>query len=307
MRIEIAYSQLRRRQGSVRTVALLLGPYRNLTTLVVSVASLHPQTQVLNHASKRVFPFPSVDFLCSGEERTLRRFVRYAIQMSAGGRFGPWGGSALRSHAFHRERLRSVYRARYGDRLVKRRITAVLWKESMLVTNHLRDHDTSIEALAESLPRLRFIYPIRNPLDCARSNLTTGHVVHLRAPSESVTDVVDTILDEIASVAPYAAANPDRFLFLHESELGRDQLLRLGRLLDLAPDQRWLDDALACCEIDSSYEHPDDIVDHYRSAVVARFPDGELRRKLLGYVDDGSSSSTQESSASYPNVSSSEG
>ncbi|MHB8529324.1 MAG: hypothetical protein ACYC8V_07420, partial [Caulobacteraceae bacterium] len=38
----------------VRRTAVILGPYRNLTTLTASVLALHPQCQVLNHASDRI-------------------------------------------------------------------------------------------------------------------------------------------------------------------------------------------------------------------------------------------------------------
>ena len=47
-------------------VCLILGPYRNLTTLIVGVMALHPNIQVMNHGMKTLFDKtinPNTNFL----------------------------------------------------------------------------------------------------------------------------------------------------------------------------------------------------------------------------------------------------
>jgi hypothetical protein len=55
--------------------------------------------------------------------------------------------------------------------------------------------------------------PIRNPMDCARSNLLTGHVGlfgrQLDHPSDE--DVLELVLDEILWFKELESAVPDRF------------------------------------------------------------------------------------------------
>ena len=47
--------------STLETICLLSGPYRNLTTLTASMAVLHPNCQVLNHAQGRILPHNKVD------------------------------------------------------------------------------------------------------------------------------------------------------------------------------------------------------------------------------------------------------
>ncbi|MGZ2975774.1 hypothetical protein AAER07_12570, partial [Pseudomonas aeruginosa] len=48
---------------SIRSIAPLIGPQRNLTTLISAALSLHPQVIVLNHAYGRIREHPELDFL----------------------------------------------------------------------------------------------------------------------------------------------------------------------------------------------------------------------------------------------------
>ena len=61
----------------LRTVGLILGPYRNLTTLTASVLSLHPECQALNHAGPRLLK-GRLDFI--QDVRRLDRFCNAAAR-----------------------------------------------------------------------------------------------------------------------------------------------------------------------------------------------------------------------------------
>ena len=70
----------------VRRTAVLLGPYRNLTTLTASVLALHPQCQVLNHAGGRLLRRGALDFISSPDEATwleIRGHGRARIEPAA--------------------------------------------------------------------------------------------------------------------------------------------------------------------------------------------------------------------------------
>ena len=62
----------------LESVCILLGPYRNLTTLTCSVLSLHPQCVVLNHAGLRTLRNPKLNFLANYSPDKFSEFVRYA-------------------------------------------------------------------------------------------------------------------------------------------------------------------------------------------------------------------------------------
>ena len=114
---------------NLKTVGLILGPYRNLTTLTAAVLSLHPSTQVLNHAGKRLLTGRR-NFIERPDEARLDRFVDAALSASTEGRRGTFGGSIQFSHAFDRENLRESYQRRYGDRAMKDDVRCFIWKES---------------------------------------------------------------------------------------------------------------------------------------------------------------------------------
>ena len=116
------------RLRDLRTVCTIVGPYRNLTTLLASALALHPECQVLNHAEARVLRTRTLDFLTRSDPRNIDRFARFACYASARGKRGDHGGSMLFSHAFDSSMLRAAYERRYGSVRVKPRIVSLVWK-----------------------------------------------------------------------------------------------------------------------------------------------------------------------------------
>jgi hypothetical protein len=116
----------------LESMCILLGPYRNLTTLTCSVLSLHPQCVVLNHAGFRTLRNARLNFLADYSPDKFREFVRYAGFASRGGVRGTYGGDIRLSHAFDRESMRqaqaSLQRSAAGP------ARCLVWKDSHLVT-----------------------------------------------------------------------------------------------------------------------------------------------------------------------------
>lgn len=263
---------------SVRTVCMALGPYRNLTTLTASVLFLHPRCQVLNHGGQRIFGDGRLDWVAHDDKGVFENFLRYAIYISKGGRRGQYGGSIVHSHAFDEKYNISSLFMEAALGLVKERIECLFWKESLRISNHIRSNAVDIVELLESEPRIRFMMPIRNPMDCARSNLLTGHVGlfgrQLDQPSEE--DVLDLVLDEILWFKELESAAPDRFFHYFEFDLGWNVLVDMEKFLHLTPNAEWASAALRACSVESKYHHSDSFVSYFRESVA---------RKFTGYPD----------------------
>jgi len=253
------------------SVCLMLGPYRNLTTLTAATLFLHPTCQVLNHAGARIYGNGQVDFLSEYSEERFDRFVRFAITISAKGQGGSLGGSITHSHAFDYPRMTEAFGE--DPRLIKERITCLCWKQSLKTSNRIRDARVDLPAILGSNDRLRFLMPVRHPLDCAESNLRTGHLSLFRGldKESSVFDVVDAVLDEIYWFALQQEAWPDRFFCFFEHAISAETLVELATFLDLDPSASWLSKAKSVMVTESRYDHSSELVGFYRQAVSDRF------------------------------------
>ena len=152
---------------NVRTVCLALGPYRNLTTLTASILFLHPNCQVLNHAGERIFGDSRLDFLRQYSDAIFEGFLRYAICISQGGKRGAYGGSITLSHAFDEEHeMQQLFQAA-GGKLLKEDVRSLFWKESLLISSYIRENAVDLSDLFSRNDKLRFLQPVRSPIDCA--------------------------------------------------------------------------------------------------------------------------------------------
>ena len=184
-------------QASLRSVCIFMGPYRNLTTLTSALLNLHPHCQVLNHAAMRVLDDDAINFLSHYSDERFGRFCSFAIEESQGGKRGDYGGSITLSHAFDHEVMSSAYEERYGGNLRKDEVRSIVWKDSQRLTNFLRDNKLLDQAL-ESNEKIRFLMPIRNPMDCAISNSNSRKSEHLLSRGGSLHDVLGAVCREIA-------------------------------------------------------------------------------------------------------------
>ena len=268
-----------------RTVTLFLGPYRNLTTLTASILALHPNVQVLNHGKGEVFDGPR-NFIRNKDPAAFTRFIDAAIALSEAGQRGDKGGSIVFSHAFDHDPVREAYAARFGDALRKPDIQALVWKESLRVSNVLRRHRIDVGALLERLPTLRFLMPVRHPLDVAASNMETGHWEVFRdLPERTLPAVLDAVLDEIAWFFDLAERHPDRFFSYFQDGFDQDTLLALARFLDIPHDTGWAADANRCFVLRSRRRHDPQVEAQFKSAVAARLQrHPTVRDRVLGFL-----------------------
>lgn len=192
------------------TVAVYLGAHRSLTTISSAMMALHPEVMVLNHAYMRIFADQAHDFLRTPTPETLDAFVRNASEMALGGEQGQVGGHILHCHAFKaNEALRQAYLDRYGWG-AKPDGKCLVWKDATYVTNHIGKHKLDVGAAARSLPALRFIAMVRNPVDIAISSIRKGYAAALVGvdKKDDFGAVFSQMLHRFAWFSRYAAEQP---------------------------------------------------------------------------------------------------
>lgn len=275
--------------SDIGVVCLALGPYRNLSTLTGSILFLHPHCQVLNHGGVRIFGDRRVDFIADYSPQRFDAFVRYAVQISNGGRRGKYGGSIVHSHAFDASYpMADVYAESHGAVLRKDRIRTLFWKEPLPTANRIRDCGLDIDDVLAREPRLRFLMPVRNPLDCAVSCMRTGHSQLFAAtgPGSSFAEVLSAVIDEFAWFEDLRVRHPDRFLRFFEYDPAPVTLERLARFLRLDIDGKWFAASQKAFAVSDGYEHPESRVSLYRDLVtdkLAAHP--ELVTDLLRFTE----------------------
>lgn len=260
--------------AEVRTVCLAVGPYRNLTTLTASLCGLHPNCQALNHGGNQILRDRRLNFLRDYSDERFDAFTRFAVYVSANSRKGvQWGGSIVGSHAFKRDAMREAYAERFGDELVKEHVHSVFWKESLRTSNLLRNEKVDLGAIFARNDKLRFLYPVRNPLACALSNIKVGHVRLFDGLGRDATlhQVIEAVLREFAWMLDQHDRWPDRFFYFFESDdIGR-VAADLASFLRLDADPQWMEGVKKAYQLDGSYEYDAATLDFYASRVRRQF------------------------------------
>ncbi len=284
--IDLRISQYLDIQG-IRSVCLTLGPYRNLTTLTASVLFLHPSCQVLNHAGGRIFGNRKVDFLWDYNKDTFDRFIQFAVKISGTGQRGYVGGSITYSHAFSQKHEMSKIFKSTGLMMTKKQIKCLFWKESLRTSNMIRGRQVDLASFFRQDDRLRFLMPIRHPLDCAASNLKTHHI-HLFQGLQnpfSMSETVRAVLDEIFWFANLKKEFPHRFFYFFEHQLSRTMLIDLAEFMQIDKDEDWISNALSAMKIKSDYQHDSKTIQFYKDYVTdngSNFP--ELSEGLMSFI-----------------------
>jgi hypothetical protein len=266
----------------------LAGPYRNLTTLTASIAALHPNCQVLNHAQERILPHQEVDFFSNYSLERWAQFLQYALTLSIGGERGRNGGSILHSHAFDYGKVKKLYRNRYGNALMKERVVSVLWKEGLYLSNHLKKHNISPLQLIKKQAKLKFVLPIRNVLDCAVSNkkTTLAYIFNDIDQNSSMEEIVSAILDEYVMFFKNQKENPSHFFHFFEHSFDKETLVAFCHFAKIPFDKQWAEEVLSIFEMKSSYEHSDKLLQHYKAIVLEKFEGfPEIKAKLLAFCN----------------------
>lgn len=275
--------------SGIHTVCLALGPYRNLSTLTGSILFLHPHCQVLNHGGPRVFGNPRVDFVGQYSEERFNEFLRYAVYISTSGRRGLFGGSIRHSHAFDESHsLSQVYSKYFGDTLRKPDIRALFWKEPQITANRMRESGFDLDMVLAQEPRLRFMMPIRNPLDCATSGAITGHCNYLPGIDRQSTfeDVLTAIVDEYAWFIGLKARHPGRFHYFLENDSVSTILAGLLGFMRLEDPPGWSSAVQSAFEVKGGYNHNRARIALLESLVTDRLADfPEFAESILRLAD----------------------
>lgn len=274
------------RHDSLKTLCMVLGPYRNLTTLTAAIVSLHPHCQVLNHAGETILSEPRLNFLDGYSDCKFNKFIDFALSQSAEGSPGDAGGSIMHSHAYDsHHQLKSLCEERYGKKRAKENIHCLFWKESLLVSQFIKESGVDIDELILHNDKLRFLLPIRNPLDCAISNLKTGHASRFNSPDQSKEGILNAILNEIQWFVQMADRQPGRFFYFLQNDFNEETLLRLSEFLAIDKEPKWIADALTAYAIKSTYQHDDAFIEFFRNRVSTMFSASpRLRDKLLEFL-----------------------
>ena len=261
--------------NDIKTVCLILGPYRNLTSLIAGILFLHPTCQVLNHAGMRIFHKPDLNFLYQYNLSKFNAFLKYAICISGGGQRGPFGGSITFEHSFDYANLQKSYHERFGNSLIKEKIDCLIWKESSKTASFIKMNNIDLGDILKQNNKLKFLLPIRNPLDCAESNINTKHVVfnpNLNANS-SFEEVLEGIMQDLLWFLSLQKKFPDSFFHFFENRFDEAVLLNLASFLKIEKDALWIKEALFNFQIKKRYSHTQNKVDFYQRLVEKYFKD----------------------------------
>ncbi len=274
--------------SSISTLICLAGPYRNLSTLTASIAALHPNCQVLNHAEKRILPHQELDFFSEYTLDKWNLFLQYGLRISLGGERGRTGGSILHSHAFDNEKAKGMYRKRYGEKPIKDDVQSILWKEGLYLANHLRKHNVDPLYLIEQQKQLKFVLPIRNVLDCAVSNkkTTLAYIFNDIDEDSSLKEIISAILEEHLEFFKRQQKMPTHFFHFFEHSFNKETLIAYCHFANIPFDEQWALDVLSIFDMKSKYNHNQETIQFYKEEVKIKFDDyPEIKTKLLEFYN----------------------
>lgn len=270
--------------ANIDTVVLPLGPYRNLTTMSAAMFALHPDALVLNHADVRLKRIPWADIVAHPKPKTIRKFVDVACVMAKGGKRGDFGGNILLAHAFDAAEVRNAYEKRFGNVVLKQNARVLFWKDSMRVRNRMYLNGTTESQLIETGnacgKRIVFFQPVRHPIDCALSNIRTGHYRHL-SEIDDFEAVLRRVIEEIKHFKSVKIAYPNNAMWLFEDDIDRESLVELCEFFGITPDARWLDSVTTHLQTRSNERSNEELSVYRRIVDELCSHDEELRMKLL--------------------------
>ena len=264
---------------NVKTIAIFLGPYRNLTTLTASILSLHPHCQVLNHAGIRVLYNKKLNFLKYPTQKNIDNFLKFAIYASLFGKKGQYGGGIFHSHAFDNQTLRDLYYGEYKSHL-KKNIQCVIWKESHKITNHLKKEKIKINDLFYYKSQIKFILPIRNPLSCAVSNISTNHSVFFNIKNPDIYKIIDMIFEEYLFFLILETKHQKNFFHFFENEL-INKANELALFLDIPQDTSWVDNVKKTYKLNNNYDHRKELINYCCQLAEEKFQKHPIFKEKL--------------------------
>lgn len=226
-----------------KNICLFLGPFRNLSTLVGSYLSLHPNCQVLNHGWGELIK--ENNFLVNYTDENVDYFIDFVMKNS---NTTDKIGSMTTSHAYKsNNNFIKEYKKQFNDSLVKENIMSYVWKEGGRISRELRKNGI-IEKIINDNENVKFLRPVRNPIRCAISNIERKHSKHfvLKEKEVNVNDFLSELMDEYEWIYKLREKYPNNFFFLHENDI-YNGLDKLQKFLNITESPSWVD---SCKKID---------------------------------------------------------
>ena len=199
-------------------VIFILGPYRNLTTMLSSYMNLHENIVVFNHGYNRIKNNGS-DFWNKMTEQSYNKFVNFVIKNYTKGKRGDFGGDITLSHAYDKKNIISKYKVPF-----KKNIKYILLKESGLITNDLRSNFSDIDKIHELISfykdKIYFIRPIRNIL---KSVLSNQHTLKWKKYAELTNkkDMLNWYLQDLNWFYICKKKYPNIFCYFYEKDINK--------------------------------------------------------------------------------------
>jgi hypothetical protein len=137
--------------------------------------------------------------------------------------------------------------------------------------------------------QVRFLLPIRNPLDCAASNLRTGkaNIFQNSHKHSEIEQVLKSILEEILWFKNLETRHPERFFYFFEHDFNEATIMRMANFLQLEPFGDWCADALEAFDVKSKYIHSTSLISFFRQRVKNQFSNyPDFAEKLLCFGKD---------------------
>lgn len=242
----------------IKSLVLFVGPYRNLTTYLAANIALHPQCQVLNHAGIRVFSWSKINFLHNYTNEKFQNFLRYFNYANKSGYRGIRGGNIIYSHAFESNpELKKLYHQTPQNSTK----TCMVWKESHVVTNHLMQHKKDLEKILKENIAVKFLFPVRHPLDCATSNIKTKKFkLFSNNINPDVKEVSKAIFNQYLFFLALQKDYPTRISFVFENKISADSIKNLCEFFEIKKDSEWQRNMLGNYKIKPSYQYSEETI-----------------------------------------------
>ncbi len=269
---------------NVNNLTLFIGPYRNLTTFLAAMFSLHPQLLVLNHAGTRVFKNKDINFLNNYSEIKFHTFINFFIHAIKKGYKGMRGGNIKYSHVFEKnEKLHQLLDKNKVDTNNK---FSLVWKESHMVTNYFVENKNELITVLEKNQKINLLFPVRNPLDCASSTLNNNKSKYFKPENRNdIASIVKEIFDQYLFFLEIKKNYPNRILFFFENDFNSDKLSELCEFLKIEKSDEWNSFVKENLKITSSYKYSDKTIEMCVREIEKLFINyPEFKYKLLSVL-----------------------
>lgn len=269
--------------SNVTNLILFVGPYRNLTTYLAANIALHPSCDVLNHAGIRVFANEKINFLSQYTDEKFEQFLQFFNYACQFGYKGIRGGNVVYSHAFE---TNPALKKAYQNKDESSEKNCLVWKESHLVTNLLIKNKTDYEKILSN-DKIKFLFPVRNPLDCATSNIKTGkYKLFENRTKAELKDVTNKIFEHYLFFLSLQKKHPSKIYFVYENEINKQSISALCNFLNVSDDNDWQETMLSNFKINTSYNYSTELLKWTNNTLEQKFNDyPEFLAKLKSIIN----------------------